>query len=152
MHTTCLTLDLRSTSLLTDPAFCRRCCRRCCRNPRVDRDTWYPFFSKCGQCRGYIFGASSDMQRQLGACGCLVALRTSCHAKQPWKLPAPAYTRIMLLTCVCLTVLQRWSSPRPLLSRHSQRKTPPRLSQHGLSKRSSNAAPRSRRPGQVRRI
>jgi hypothetical protein len=78
MHTTCLTLDLRSTSLLMDPAFCRRCCR-CCRNPRVDRDTWYPFFSKCGQCRGYIFGASSDMQRQLGACGCLVALRTSCQ-------------------------------------------------------------------------
>jgi len=151
MHTTCLTLDLRSTSLLTDPAFCRRCCRRCCRNPRVDRDTWYPFFSKCGQCRGYIFGASSDMQRQLGACGCLVALRTSCQTALEATCTRLC-TRIMLLTCVCLTVLQRWSSPRPLLSRHSQRKTPPRLSQHGLSNRSSNAAPGSRRPGEVRRI
>lgn len=49
-------------------------------------DTWYPFFSKCTTCRGYVFGAASDVQRQLGACGCLIALEAEMASVRPREI------------------------------------------------------------------
>ena len=39
-----------------------------------DADTWLPMFSSCNICKGYVFQNKTDIQRQLGACGCLIAL------------------------------------------------------------------------------
>jgi hypothetical protein len=44
------------------------------------RDTFYPFFQNCASCHGYIFGESSDVYRQLGCCGCFVAMEMELRA------------------------------------------------------------------------
>jgi len=40
------------------------------------QDTFYPLFQGCAICKGFIFGESvaTDVKRQLGVCGCVVAL------------------------------------------------------------------------------
>ena len=62
--------------------------RRSCLDTEC-RETWYPFFQNCTSCRGFIFGKSDmcDVAKQLGACGCVVALemelRTAPEEKSP---------------------------------------------------------------------
>jgi hypothetical protein len=39
------------------------------------RDTFWPFFQGCGECRGFIFGRErSDVEKQFSCCGCVVAM------------------------------------------------------------------------------
>ena len=45
------------------------------------RETFFPFFQGCGSCHGFIFNVeSTDVQRQLGCCGCIVAMEMELRA------------------------------------------------------------------------
>lgn len=37
-------------------------------------DLWLPMFANCTSCNGFVFRPTNDVQRQLGACGCVVAM------------------------------------------------------------------------------
>jgi len=37
-------------------------------------ELWIPEFAGCAECKGYVFAQTSEVQQQLGACGCVVAL------------------------------------------------------------------------------
>merc|ERR550514_1493598 len=39
-----------------------------------NEDVWVPLCSSCTTCHGYPFSTHTDIQLQLGACGCLIAL------------------------------------------------------------------------------
>jgi len=49
------------------------------------RTTWYPHFAGCNECEGFIF-RDSDVQRQLGVCGCVVALEMELHNSDAKRL------------------------------------------------------------------
>jgi len=53
------------------------------------QDLFFPFYKSCGSCKGFLFGPDDNVSRQLGICGCFVAMQMELehsgqsHAPQP---------------------------------------------------------------------